>query len=296
MEERDHMTYAVAGVTGNTGRVVAETLLSQGKSVRVVVRDPKKGEAWRARGAEVAVADLGDTASLTKALEGAEGAYLLIPPNMAAPSFRAYQDATAGALVRAVRASLVPHVVLLSSVGAQHASGTGPIAALHHLENELSALEATRCSFLRAGYFIENLAGSLGMLAEGALPSFFPADFGIDFVATKDIGKLAAQLLVEGTEATQIVELAGPKQSMNDAARALAAITGKPVAVKVLPLDAMVPTLTSMGLSGEVAEMYREMTDGILRGHVAFEGGRRRVVGTTTLEEVLRPIVTGAGA
>ena len=290
------MSYVVAGVTGNTGRVVAEALLSQGKSVRVVVRDAQKGEAWRARGAEVAVADLGDRAALTKALEGAEGAYLLVPPNMAAPSFRAYQDATADALVEAVRASRVPHVVLLSSVGAQHASGTGPIAALHRLEQALSRLEGTRCSFLRAGYFMENLARSLGMLAEGALPSFYPADFGIDFVATKDIGKLAAQLLVEGTEAAQIVELASPKQSMNDAARALAAITGKPVEVKAFPLEAMVPTLTSMGLSGEVAEMYREMTDGILRGHVAFEGGHRRVLGTSTLEEVLRPIVTGAGA
>jgi uncharacterized protein YbjT (DUF2867 family) len=290
------MTYVVAGVTGNTGRVVAETLLSQGKSVRVVVRDAKKGEAWRARGAEVAVADLGDAAALTKALEGADGAYLLIPPNMAAPSFRAYQDATAGALVEAARASRVPHVVLLSSVGAQHPAGTGPIAALHHLETALSALEATRCSFLRAGYFMENLAGSLGMLAEGALPSFFPADFGIDFVATKDIGKLAAQLLVEGGRATEIVELSGPKRTMNDAASALAAITGKPVEVKAFPLEAMVPTLTSMGLSPEVAEMYREMTDGIVRGHVAFETGRRHVLGTTTLDEVLRPIVTGASA
>ena len=41
--------YVVAGVSGHTGKVAAETLLAQGKSVRVLVRDPAKGEPWRAR-------------------------------------------------------------------------------------------------------------------------------------------------------------------------------------------------------------------------------------------------------
>jgi uncharacterized protein YbjT (DUF2867 family) len=74
--------YAIAGVTGNTGSVVAETLLAQGKPVRVIVRDAAKGEPWRANGAEVAVASLDDAAALTRALTGVEGAYLLIPPNL----------------------------------------------------------------------------------------------------------------------------------------------------------------------------------------------------------------------
>src|SRR5437016_5265158 len=71
--------YVVAGVSGNTGKVVAETLLSQKKPVRVIVRDAAKGAAWKARGAEVAVAELDDVPALTKALAGAEGAYLLLP-------------------------------------------------------------------------------------------------------------------------------------------------------------------------------------------------------------------------
>jgi uncharacterized protein YbjT (DUF2867 family) len=288
------MSYVVAGVSGNTGRVVAETLLSQGKKVRVVVRDAAKGEAWQRRGAEVAIADLGDAAALGKALEGAEGAYLLVPPNVAAPNFRDYQRATSDAVAAAVRASRVPHVVLLSSIGAQHPSGTGPIAGLHHTEKVLSAIEGTCSTFLRAGYFMENLAGSLGMLGQGVLPSFFPAEVGIDMVATRDIGKLGAQLLVEGAKATSVVDLAGPKRSMNDAAAALTAITGKPVAVQVFPLEAMVPTLTGMGLPVGIAELYREMTEAILSGLVAFEPGHRRVMGTATLEEVLGPIVRGA--
>src|SRR4051794_21351787 len=106
--------YVIAGVSGNTGSVVAASLLDAGASVKVLVRDAAKGEAWRARGAEVAVADLGDAEALAGALRGAKGAYLLVPPNLAAPSFREYQRRTGEALVEAVRRSGIPHVVLLS--------------------------------------------------------------------------------------------------------------------------------------------------------------------------------------
>ncbi len=286
------MTYAIAGATGNTGKVVAETLLSQGKAVRVIVRDAAKGESWRARGAEVAVANLGDVGALSRALAGVDGAYLLVPPDLSVPRFREYQEATGAALAAAVEQSRVPHVVLLSSVGAQHPSGTGPIAGLHSVEKRFFALTGTRTSSLRAAYFMENLAGSLGMLDQGILPSFTPASFAFDMIATVDIGKLAAQLLVEGTDKTQVVELGGPARSMQDAADILSTITGKRISVREAPLDVMVPTLTGLGLSEEVAQMYREMTDGLLRGHVAFEGGHRRVLGTTPLETVLNDLLT----
>ena len=95
------MAYVVAGVSGHTGRVVAETLLAKGSKVRVVVRDAAKGEPWAKKGAEVAIADLGDEAALAKALAGATGAYLLVPPIMGVPDMRAAQAKTL-----AVRAEL----------------------------------------------------------------------------------------------------------------------------------------------------------------------------------------------
>ena len=62
--------YAIAGVTGHTGKVVAETLQAKGQPIRVVVRDEKKGASWKGRGAEVAVASVDDQAALTGALSG----------------------------------------------------------------------------------------------------------------------------------------------------------------------------------------------------------------------------------
>src|SRR3954468_5695495 len=112
--------YVIAGVSGNTGSIVASTLLDQGKKVRVIVRDAKKGEPWKARGAEVAVATVDDEAALTKALEGATGAYLLSPPDLGAKDFIAERRKTVDTLARAITSSKVQHVVFLSSVGAQH--------------------------------------------------------------------------------------------------------------------------------------------------------------------------------
>src|SRR5688572_28001037 len=106
---------AIAGVSGNTGSVVADTLLAQGHPVRVIVRDPAKGEPWRARGAEVAIADLDDPAALTRALRGTDGAYLLTPPRYGATDPIAENRAVVASLARAVRDAGVPHVVFLSS-------------------------------------------------------------------------------------------------------------------------------------------------------------------------------------
>lgn len=279
--------YVVTGVTGHTGSIIANTLLDRGEPVRVVVRDEAKAAPFVARGAQVAVADLGDTRALTAALTGARAAWLLVPPNMASPAFRSYQRETAGAIAEAARASRLPHAVLLSSVAAHHESGTGPIAGLHDAERLLAALPDTKTTFVRAAYFMENLGMSLSMLGQGLVTSFFPEDFAIPMIATRDIGRVGARVMIEGPAEDPILEFGGPDITMRDVAAALSDLLDKPITVAVAPLDAMVPTLTGFGVSVEIAEMYREMTAGMLSGHVAFEGGHRRELGTTPVRDVL---------
>ena len=62
--------YVVAGVTGHTGSVVAQTLLDSGRKVRVLVRDPHKAERWKKRGAHVGQTDLSNVHDLLNALRG----------------------------------------------------------------------------------------------------------------------------------------------------------------------------------------------------------------------------------
>src|SRR5947207_113702 len=130
--------YLVAGVTGHTGRAAAEALLGNGQKLRVLVREAKQGEPWKARGAEVAVGSLADASSLTQALTGVQGAYLLLPPRYDTEDLLAAHRAMVEAMSQAVRKSGLPHLVQLSSVGAELADGTGPVRSLHHAELTLA--------------------------------------------------------------------------------------------------------------------------------------------------------------
>lgn len=290
--------YAIAGVTGHTGSVAADTLLAQGKPVRVIVRDAAKGASWARKGAEVAVASLDDVAALTAALTGVAGAFVLLPPqaSITSPTPLENNRKVAAAIAAAVRAARLPHVVLLSSVGAQHETGTGPIQALHRAERELAATGAA-VTAVRAAYFQENWGAALGALAQGVLPTFIPAGFRYPQVATRDIGRTAAAALVEGAApGLHVIELAGPRDyTGHDVAAALATVAGKPVTAQDAPLDAVVPTFTGFGVSQAAAELYREMFAAIASGHVTWQGGAaRQVRGTVDIAETLGTLLAGS--
>jgi uncharacterized protein YbjT (DUF2867 family) len=72
---------AITGITGQVGGVVARTLLAAGKSVRAVVRDAAKGETWARLGCEAALARMDDLDALKQAFAGAEGVFVILPPN-----------------------------------------------------------------------------------------------------------------------------------------------------------------------------------------------------------------------
>jgi uncharacterized protein YbjT (DUF2867 family) len=284
--------FAIAGVSGHTGKVVAETLLAQKKPVRVIVRDAAKGEDWRRRGAEVAVAELEDAEALTRALRGADAAYLLLPPMMGSTDMRGDNARKIAAITKAVDAAGVGHVVFLSSIASQHDAGTGPILSTHDAEVALAKTRAA-VTFLRAPYFMENLGTSLYALGNGELPGFLRLDRAFPMAATQDIGTTAARLLLEGGHGHSVVELHGPRDySMNDVAAELSKITGKTVIAKQGPEDAMIPALTAAGLNAHWAGLYKEMTHGLNTGHVAFEGGKVRTAkGSTEVGVVLRQLI-----
>lgn len=279
--------YVIAGVSGQTGSVVALTLLAAGKPVRVIVRSEEKGREFKERGAEVAVLSLEDSEALAAALRGATGAYLLIPPpGPEVSGIIARGRRVIDSFAAALQKSPVPHVVLLSSVGAQHPDGTGPIAMLHYGERTLAALSGTRFTFLRAAYFLENLAGLLGAVQHaGVLPAVSNPSHAFPMVASQDIGEAAAQTLLHPPTSNQVIELYGPQEySLADAAAAFSQTLGKTINVAPIPPEGIVPALTQSGMGEEMAGLYREMVLAIDSGRVAFaEGTAQKQRGLVTL-------------
>jgi uncharacterized protein YbjT (DUF2867 family) len=290
--EVNDMTFVVAGVSGNTGSVVAETLLARGEKVRAVVRVASEAASWAARGAEIAVASLEDSSALARALRGARGAYLIIPPSFTAPSLRAHQTHVARALAAAAAESGVEHVVLLSGFAAHRDHGSGPLAGLHDAERLLGAVHGLRLTSIRAGYFYENVLPVLNVAKDaGVLPSFFPADLPVPMVATRDIGLLASDLLLDATS-RGIVEL-GSGLTYAEIARVLGVILGKPVRVDEIPPEAIAPMIAGLGFNPDLTNAYVELITGIRSRALAFEGGHRRVEAKTSLDSVFRPRIVG---
>lgn len=284
--------FVVLGVTGHTGSVVAETLLARKQPVRVVVRSADKGAAWKAKGAEVAIASLDDVPVLTKAFQGAAGVYLLVPPNYGASAWLAEQRQRMDQAAEAVKASGVPHVVFLSSVGGQIAKGTGPIQAARYGEQKLGAV-AKSLTILRPSYFMENWAAGIGTAkGQGVLPTFIAPTAKVPMISTRDIGRVGAECLMAGGKGTQVVELAGPETySPEEVAASLGQILGKAVMAQHAPLSAVVPTFTSFGFSAEVAALFEEMYTAFAKGAIGYEHPEQLVRGTVTLAEALRGMV-----
>jgi uncharacterized protein YbjT (DUF2867 family) len=287
--------YAIAGVTGHTGGAVAENLLARKEAVRVIVRDADKGARWKERGAEVAIASLDDAESLARALRGADGAYLLLPPNLASTDMVADNAARVQVIGRAIAAANVPHVVFLSSAGAQHAAGTGPIKTLHHAEVELPRLAPnTRFTFLRPGYYVESVRESF-VPEQNMLLALFDPEKKIPMVATADIGRVAATALVDGPRRGResIVEIAGPREvSFSEIASDLSALLGKPIAPMRVPAPAVKSTLEGAGLPSDLAGLYAEMAQALESGLADYErNGARFERGRVEPRDVLRALV-----
>jgi uncharacterized protein YbjT (DUF2867 family) len=192
----------------------------------------------------------------------------------------------------ALTAARVAHVVFLSSVGAQHEHGTGIIGSLYYPEQILKKT-GLPVTFVRAGYFMENWAPVLPTVKkDSVLPSFLSADKKIPMIAAHDIGVAAAQALLDGPRGTRVIELSGPVDaSPNDVAGVLSELLGRKIQVAEAPLDAVVPTFKSFGLSDNIATLYRDMIAGLRDGTVSRSSDGELIRTKTTLAQGLKPLL-----
>jgi NAD(P)H dehydrogenase (quinone) len=290
--------YAIMGITGQVGSAVAEDLFAQGKQIRAIVRSAEMAASWKDRGAEIAVADYDDPNALASAFEGADGVFLMLPPNNApAPGFP-HTHKTLASYHAALSKVLPKKAVYLSSIGAEQSSGLGIITSLHLMEQKLGDLPIAH-AFLRAGWFMENHVWDVRTArSEGKIFSnLYPLDRKFSLVATADIGKAGADVLGQEWKGARYIEVAGPGQySPNDLARAFSSALGRKIEAVAVPREKWTEFFLGQGMPEGRTESRAEMVDGFNSGWIHFGvPGTEQVTGTTSLSSVIAKLVANNG-
>jgi uncharacterized protein YbjT (DUF2867 family) len=281
---------AVMGASGNVGSRVAARLLAEGRDVRVFGRSADRIDALGEQGADVVVGDAIRPEDLQTLFKDAEAALIVLPDNVTDPHYVANRSAMSRAITDALRGHGVGQIVFASSLGAEHAQGTGQVVGLHQLEELLSGLDADVLA-LRAAFHMENLLGSIPMIQGQKMNGgVVKADLKYPLIACADIAERAAQRLLQGGFTGHSVEtVLGPEdRSMSEATRALGEALGIPgVPYVEFPPEGVKAALQGIGWSEEFASLLVESQIAINEGLITAERTAENTT-PTSLEEFLR--------
>lgn len=279
--------FLVMGITGRVGGATAQHLLAQGKKVRAMVRNREKATIWADQGVELVDGDWNDAAAIERALEGVEGAFVMLPAVWApSPDFKEAKGVIAS-YVEALTKAAPPRVVVLSSMGANRTSGLGMITALSLLEQGLRHLTLP-IAYVRAGGFFENFLYGLHVAQGGTLPVYYnPTSRKSTMVATDDIGAEVATLLTgPAWSGHRVVEL-GSMVSADEVAAQLGEVMQRDVKAFAIPRAGWPAAFEQIGIpkgqTGPAEAMFEAVNAGWMDLGVE---GTEHVAGTTSPRDV----------
>ncbi|WP_306215657.1 NmrA/HSCARG family protein [Actinoplanes sp. RD1] len=257
-------TIAVFGATGHQGGAVVDALLERQARVRALVRDPGSGraQALAARGVELAAIRIDDPASLAAALTAVEAFSFMTPEANSLDEVEA-EIRVGTALVDAAVAARVPHVVFHSVSGADRESGVPHHDSKHSIEQYLRK-SGLRAEMVRPTAFMEVFATVAAPSLEHGeivlrLP--LPEDVPLKMISVRDIGRVAAALLLGTAEAPGgAVELVGDELTGPRIAAAFGARAGLPARYEALPLSVL-PTDLDRAMFRQFAEAAEHPAD-----------------------------------
>ncbi|MEU6861435.1 SDR family oxidoreductase [Glycomyces sp. NPDC046736] len=254
----------VTGATGSTGRQLVSQLRERGAAFRALVRDEAKG---RALGAEYAVGDFEDRASLAAAMDGVERVFLASPgaqaeaPGGEQPMIRWERNA-----IDAAKAAGVRYVVKLSVLDAKVG---GPMSAGGHGATEAYLKESgMEWTMLQPGGFMQNFLDPAASLADEDGNLLGTAeDARVAFIDCYDIAACAAVLLTGEVGRGAALPLTGPEAiSYQEVAAELTRAWGRPVGYRVVSEEAIAKRLRGFGLEAGLAEELASLYAGIGEG------------------------------
>ncbi|MGW4742854.1 SDR family oxidoreductase [Nocardia xishanensis] len=278
------MTVAIAGASGQLGRLVVEELLRAGETPVAIVRDPQKVADLAERGVDVRQAAYGDAAALDRALAGVDR-LLLISGNEFGERV--------GQHTNVIRAAERAGVQLLAYTSIPGATENPLILAQEHRGTEAVLAESTvPYTLLRNSWYWENYLGGLAHAVEFGVLHGAAGQGRVAGASRADYAAAAARVLTTDGHEGRVYELGGDERlTYAELAQAISEAAGKPVRYENLAEADYAAVLEQAGLPAVYAKALADADTGIAAGVLDVDSGDlQKLIGrpSTPAVEVFR--------
>lgn len=234
-------TILITGATGKQGGAVARELLARGHRVAAMTRKPASPEAaaLRAKGAEIAHADLDDAASLEKVLRGVWGVFSVENTWEAGVEKEEEQGLR---LAEIARQQGVQHFVYTSVGSANRNTGIPHFDNKYRIEQAVRRQRFPSWVILRPAFFMENFVSPLfkAGIDQGQLAIALKPTTKLQMIAVNDIGKYGAMSFDEPERMNgREIDIAGDERTMPEVAAVLSRAADKEIRFQELPIQAV---------------------------------------------------------
>jgi uncharacterized protein YbjT (DUF2867 family) len=278
--------YIITGSIGNISKPIVAGLVKAGKNVSVITSKPDKVKDIEELGAKALVGSVSDKEFVKKAFAGADVVYTMIPPIWQTSNWRASQSEVADAYVDAIRSNNIKYVVNLSSLGAQHKNGVGPVGAIHDFEQALNAIPGLNVKHLRPSFFYYNLLAQIGLVKTAGIMGANYGEQKIALVHPRDIAEVALQELLDVKfSGSSVRHIVSDERTGADVAKVLGKAIGKDLPWVVFSDDDQLKGMLGGGVPASHAPAYVEMGTAFRNGKMQERISENKTVGSTKLED-----------
>lgn len=281
-------TYVITGSVGHISRPIIQGLVKAGKDVRVITSTAARVSEIENLGAKALVGSVEDNTFLKEAFTGADVVYTMIPPTWQTTNWRASQNKIGKNYAQALEANKVKFVVNLSSVGAHHGNGAGPVDGLYDFEQLLNKIPGLHVKHLRPSYFFSNFLSQIGMIKQaGIMGGNFGEGEKLFLVHTDDIAAAALEeLLSLSFSGNSVRYIFSDERSGKEIAEVLGKAVGKNFPWVVFTDEQQKQGLLQAGLSETHAQGYTDLGKAIREGYMQIDARKNMpVLGKTKLED-----------
>jgi uncharacterized protein YbjT (DUF2867 family) len=289
----------IVGASGRLGSVVVQHLLKQGKSIRILTRNPLGLAHLKLQGVEIVSGDLRDPASLASACQGIEqvlaAAHALDGKGDNDP--HTVDDMGNRHLIDAAKAAGVKHFIFVSVQGASPNSPLEFFRIKYHSEEYLQA-SGLNFTILRPTAYMELWAQLIGqpIRDHGKTTIFGRGNNPINFVSVEDVARFVGIALDDPRAHNTMIEVGGPENlTVNQVAEIFERTSGRQAKKRHIPLLMMrVMSILMQPLNSTMSRLIRNgiyMDTANLR-YDATETASTFGIQQTPFEEIARRAMT----